>query len=127
MSQDTFELLYWHDQIGEVTVADGILDRLVHNALHIELKVESMRSFFLWPSGASVRSDGGRRECRFQQGARQGGLLEMARRVVFRIALLLAGSSISHTRSSEAASLRGGPDGERDSLSYRRCVRGWRR
>lgn len=33
----------WHEQIGDVTVADGILDRLVHNAHRIELKGESMR------------------------------------------------------------------------------------
>jgi len=33
----------WHDLIGEPTVADAILDRLVHNAHKIELKGESMR------------------------------------------------------------------------------------
>ena len=33
----------WHDQIGDATVADGILDRLVHNAHRIELRGESMR------------------------------------------------------------------------------------
>lgn len=33
----------WHEQIGDPTVADGILDRLVHNAHRIELKGESMR------------------------------------------------------------------------------------
>jgi DNA replication protein DnaC len=33
----------WHEQIGDATVADGILDRLVHNAHRIELKGESMR------------------------------------------------------------------------------------
>jgi DNA replication protein DnaC len=33
----------WHDQIGDATLADGILDRLVHNAHRIELKGESMR------------------------------------------------------------------------------------
>jgi len=33
----------WHDIIGDPTVADAILDRLVHNAHKIELKGESMR------------------------------------------------------------------------------------
>lgn len=33
----------WHAQIGDPTVADSILDRLVHNAHRIELKGESMR------------------------------------------------------------------------------------
>ena len=33
----------WHEQIGEATAADGILDRLVHNAHRIEMRGESMR------------------------------------------------------------------------------------
>lgn len=33
----------WHDSLGEPTVADAILDRLVHNAHRIELRGESMR------------------------------------------------------------------------------------
>jgi DNA replication protein DnaC len=33
----------WHEQIGDPTAADGILDRLVHNAHRIELSGESMR------------------------------------------------------------------------------------
>jgi DNA replication protein DnaC len=33
----------WHAQIGDPTVADSILDRLVHAAQRIELKGESMR------------------------------------------------------------------------------------
>jgi len=33
----------WHQQIGDATIADGILDRLVHNAHRIELRGESMR------------------------------------------------------------------------------------
>jgi DNA replication protein DnaC len=33
----------WHEQIGDATVADGILDRLEHNAHRVELKGESMR------------------------------------------------------------------------------------
>ncbi|NDJ10428.1 MAG: transposase [Acidobacteriia bacterium] len=33
----------WHEQISDPKVADGILDRLVHNAHRIEMKGESMR------------------------------------------------------------------------------------
>jgi DNA replication protein DnaC len=33
----------WHEQIGDPTVADGILDRLVHQAHRIEMRGESMR------------------------------------------------------------------------------------
>lgn len=33
----------WHDYLGEPTIADAILDRLLHNKHSIELKGESMR------------------------------------------------------------------------------------
>jgi hypothetical protein len=33
----------WHEQIGDPTYADAILDRLVHNAHRFEMKGESMR------------------------------------------------------------------------------------
>jgi DNA replication protein DnaC len=33
----------WHDALGDPTLADAILDRLVHNAHRIELRGESMR------------------------------------------------------------------------------------
>jgi DNA replication protein DnaC len=33
----------WHDYLGDATLADAILDRLVHNAYKIELRGESMR------------------------------------------------------------------------------------
>jgi DNA replication protein DnaC len=33
----------WHDYLGEPTLADAILDRLVHNAYRLTLKGESMR------------------------------------------------------------------------------------
>ena len=38
-----FPLSNWHDTIPDPTVADAILDRLIHNAHRIELKGESMR------------------------------------------------------------------------------------
>jgi DNA replication protein DnaC len=34
---------HWHDLIGDPTLADAILDRLVHNAYRITLTGESMR------------------------------------------------------------------------------------
>ncbi len=33
----------WHEYIGEPTIADAVLDRLVHNSHRIELKGPSMR------------------------------------------------------------------------------------
>jgi DNA replication protein DnaC len=33
----------WHENIGDPTLADGILDRLVHNAHGIEMRGDSMR------------------------------------------------------------------------------------
>jgi DNA replication protein DnaC len=33
----------WHKTIGDATVADAILDRLLHNSHKIKLKGESMR------------------------------------------------------------------------------------
>lgn len=34
---------HWHETIGDPTLADAILDRLIHNAYRINLKGESMR------------------------------------------------------------------------------------
>ena len=34
---------HWHEQIGDPTIADSIMDRLVHNAYRIELDGESIR------------------------------------------------------------------------------------
>ena len=36
----------WHEIIGEPTIADAILDRLVHSSFRIELKGESMRKMY---------------------------------------------------------------------------------
>jgi DNA replication protein DnaC len=38
-----YPITKWHDRIGEPTMADAILDRIVHNAHRITLKGESMR------------------------------------------------------------------------------------
>jgi DNA replication protein DnaC len=34
---------HWHQALGDPTLADAILDRLVHNAYRITLKGDSMR------------------------------------------------------------------------------------
>jgi DNA replication protein DnaC len=34
---------HWHDALGDPTLADAILDRLVHHADEISLRGESMR------------------------------------------------------------------------------------
>lgn len=36
-------VVQWHAQIGDLTLADSILDRLVHNAHRIEMQGDSMR------------------------------------------------------------------------------------
>ena len=41
----------WHEQIGDPTIADGILDSLVHNAHRIEMRGESMRKKHNLPRG----------------------------------------------------------------------------
>ena len=38
-----FPLKHWHDHIGNPTIADAILDRLIHNCHKIEMQGESMR------------------------------------------------------------------------------------
>lgn len=49
-------LAHWHERIGEPTLADSILDRLVHNAYKIELKGPSMRKS---QSGSADKEKGG--------------------------------------------------------------------
>jgi DNA replication protein DnaC len=39
----TITIDQWHDNIGDSTMADAIMDRLVHNAYKINLKGESLR------------------------------------------------------------------------------------
>ena len=34
---------HWHEALGDLTLADAILDRLVHNAYKMNLRGESMR------------------------------------------------------------------------------------
>jgi DNA replication protein DnaC len=43
MVTSQFPVDRWHGLIGDPTLADAILDRLVHNAYRLELKGESMR------------------------------------------------------------------------------------
>lgn len=42
-SASQLKMLPSHEQIGDPTLADGILDRLVHNAHRIEMRGDSMR------------------------------------------------------------------------------------
>jgi len=42
---------HWHETIGDPTLADAILDRLVHNAHKLALKGESMRKKLKPPAG----------------------------------------------------------------------------
>ena len=46
----------WHEQIGEPTAADGILDRLVHNAHKFELRGDSMRKKRVGKGGSPAAS-----------------------------------------------------------------------
>ena len=34
---------HWHEHLNDATVADAILDRLLHNSIRIELKGDSLR------------------------------------------------------------------------------------
>ena len=45
----------WHDAIGDATLADALLDRLIHNAYQLKLKGESMRKkkALVAPAGSS--------------------------------------------------------------------------
>jgi DNA replication protein DnaC len=45
---------HWHEVIGDPTIADPLLDRLMHNAHKITLKGESMRR-----RKAQIDSEGG--------------------------------------------------------------------
>jgi len=50
----------WHAQIGDPTVADSILDRLVHGAHRIELQGESMRKKKVGRGGKDAEQEAGR-------------------------------------------------------------------
>jgi DNA replication protein DnaC len=52
----------WHDMIGDPTVADAILDRLVHNAHKIELQGESMRNKKGKAKGGEEKTNAGKVE-----------------------------------------------------------------
>ena len=50
-----FPVDQWHGMINDATVADAILDRLVHNAYRLELKGESIRKAKASPSATDAR------------------------------------------------------------------------
>ncbi len=45
---------HWHDYIDNPTLADAILDRLVHNSYRVQLHGESMRKRQAIPSGETT-------------------------------------------------------------------------
>ena len=47
---------HWHEAIGDPTLADAILDRLVHNAHRLQLAGESMRRRAAKPLDLSPQS-----------------------------------------------------------------------
>ena len=51
------DVKHWHDMIANPTVADAILDRLVHNAHRLTLKGESMRKTAAKRAGLDVKQD----------------------------------------------------------------------
>ena len=51
----------WHEVIGSPTLADAILDRLVHNAHRIELQGESMRKLRARRASAAETLDAGQK------------------------------------------------------------------
>jgi len=52
-----FPVDQWHQLIADATVADAILDRLMHNAYRIELKGESLRKHHTTPPPKAVPLD----------------------------------------------------------------------
>jgi len=48
---------HWHEALGEPTVADAILDRLVHNAYRLELSGASMRRSEVAPDDAAPATE----------------------------------------------------------------------
>ena len=48
---------HWHEAIGDPTLADAILDRLVHNAYKISLKGDSMRKRLASATSASSKAE----------------------------------------------------------------------
>ena len=80
----------WHEQIGDPTLADGILDRLVHNAHRIEMRGESMRKH-RGEKGAEMTNDRRGKSC---GKAGQKAPLEIAKRF-----------SLSHSFGDGASSL----------------------
>lgn len=48
---------HWHDAIGNPTIADAILDRIVHNAHRLTLKGESLRKTAANRAGLDVKQD----------------------------------------------------------------------
>jgi DNA replication protein DnaC len=52
-----FPVGQWHELVGDATVADALMDRLVHQAYRLELKGESMRKARAEREGGKAPSD----------------------------------------------------------------------
>ncbi len=48
---------HWHEAIANPTIADAILDRLVHNAHRLTLKGESLRKAAAKRAGLDLKQD----------------------------------------------------------------------
>jgi hypothetical protein len=82
----------WHAQIGDPTLDDSILDRLVHNASRLDLTGESIRKKKGWDRRSSDR------EVMHERGATLGS--QTADRVVCRRPGGAAALALLPTRSS---------------------------
>ena len=51
-----FPIEYWHEAIGDPTLADAILDRLVHNAYKLTLKGDAMRKRLAKPQAQEAQT-----------------------------------------------------------------------
>jgi DNA replication protein DnaC len=51
-----FPIEHWHEAIGDPTLADAILDRLVHNAYKLSLKGDSMRKRLAAPKAEDTQA-----------------------------------------------------------------------
>ena len=51
-----FPIEHWHEAIGDPTLADAILDRLVHNAYKLTLKGDSMRKRLAKPQAQGAQT-----------------------------------------------------------------------
>ena len=59
---------HWHEALGEPTIADAILDRLVHNAYRLELRGDSLRRDVVTGDGGKGILAAMRRQASYRNG-----------------------------------------------------------